>query len=66
MNKKQIIAMWIGVVVFVFFDFIIAMAMLINEYAACGPLIMLLMNTAIITIAAIYTLRDKKQEGGKK
>jgi hypothetical protein len=66
MNKKQTVVMWIGVVIFVFFDLILAMTMLTDEYAARGPLIILLMNTVIITVAMIYTLRDKKQRGDKK
>lgn len=66
MNKKQIVAMWVGIIVFV----IITINTNNRVYLGLRPttqceidyitLPARLLCTAIVTAAAIYTLKDKK------
>jgi hypothetical protein len=64
MNKKQLVCMWAGIVVFVLIGLntrtLFGFSTIVVDY---GPLIVRLAGTVIVTGGLIYTLRDKQ---GKK
>jgi predicted GNAT superfamily acetyltransferase len=70
MNNKQIIAMWIGIVVFVliicFTDTRYYDSPNMSWYKDFIPISVRSFSCVLITFAAIYTLKDNKQDGDKK
>jgi len=68
MNKNQIILMWIGIAVFVCFALTTKTisqpgpykdSLYITDY---GPLVTRLVSTVLVTVALIYTLKNKKSK----
>ena len=68
MNKKQTIIMWVGIVVFILLGLVTNTVIrprrsesgLIICTAHYGDLFVRLSSTVLVTVAMIYTLRDKK------
>lgn len=67
MNRKQLIVMWIGIVVFIFVG-----ATTKTRYGRYSPpvfdyskLATRLLDTVIVTAALVYTLRDKNDKKPK-
>ena len=66
MNKKQLIVMWAGIAVFVFFAFNIRTRFgrtYMDAYTSYGPYVIGILSTSILTAALIYTLKDRKRDG---
>ncbi|MHC4488582.1 MAG: hypothetical protein ACYSW7_05310 [Planctomycetota bacterium] len=57
MNKKQIVVMWFGIAAFVYFVFFVY-----YDYAGTSHLILQLLSIVLVTLALIYTLKDKQKD----
>lgn len=68
MNVRQLIIMWVGIAVFVYFAFTTQAVFVMTPYyqdVRYGPLIARLATTAAVTIGLLFTFADKKDEKSK-
>lgn len=74
MNKKQLIIMWIGIAVFIYFGLTtkthytyrqgrINPVVAVTDY---GPMTVRLVSTVLVTGGLIYTFKDKKPKDSQK
>lgn len=70
MNRKQLIILWIGITVFVFFALTTQTSFSNRRFGVIqtnyGPLFGRLISTIAVTSGLIYTFKNKKEKMSKK